>query len=50
MKDKIEKVLIDIEKITNNNKNQKVTLVAVSKKKPASEIFKATKLGVKNFW
>ena len=49
MKDKIEKVLIDIEEITNNNKNQKVTLVAVSKKKPASEIFKATKLGVKNF-
>lgn len=49
MKDKIEKVLIDIEEITNNNKNQKVTLVAVSKKKPASEIFKATKLGIKNF-
>ena len=49
MKDKIEKVLIDIEEITNNNKNQKVTLVAVSKKKSASEIFKATKLGVKNF-
>ena len=49
MKDKIEKVLIDIEEITNNNKNQKVTLVAVSKKKPASEIFKAAKLGVKNF-
>ena len=37
MKDKIEKVLIDIEEITNNNKNQKVTLVAVSKKKPASD-------------
>ena len=49
MKDKIEKVLIDIEEITDNNKNQKVTLVAVSKKKSASEIFKATKLGVKNF-
>ena len=32
MKDKIEKVLIDIEEITNNNKNQKVTLVAVNKK------------------
>ena len=49
MKDKIEKVLSDINEITEIYKNQKVTLVAVSKKKQVSEILKATKFGIKNF-
>ena len=49
MKNKIEKVLTDIDEITKNYKNQKVKLVAVSKKKPVSEILKAAKLGIKNF-
>ena len=38
MKNKIEKVLTDIDEITKNYKNQQVKLVAVSKKKPVSEI------------
>ena len=49
MKNKIEKVLTDIDEITKNYKNQKVKLVAVSKKKPVSEILKAAKLGIRNF-
>ena len=49
MKNKIEKVLTDIDVITKNYKNQQVKLVAVSKKKPVSEILKAAKLGIKNF-
>ena len=49
MKNKIEKVLTDIDEITKNYKNQKVTLVAVSKKKPVTEILKAVKLGIKQW-
>ena len=42
MKNKIEKVLTDIDEITKNYKNQKVKLVAVSKKKTGQRNFKSS--------
>ena len=42
-------ILNSIDEISKENKSQKVQVIAVSKKKPCSEIIKANKLGIENF-
>ena len=49
MKEKIKKIFNSIDEISKENKSQKVQVIAVSKKKPCSEIIKANKLGIENF-
>ena len=49
MKEKIKKIFSSIDEISKENKSQKVQVIAVSKKKPCSEIIKANKLGIENF-
>ena len=49
MKEKITKIFDSIDEISKENKSQKVQVIAVSKKKPCSEIIKANKLGIENF-
>ena len=49
MKEKIRKIFSSIDEISKENKSQKVQVIAVSKKKPCSEIIKANKLGIENF-
>ena len=49
MKEKIKKIFNSIDEISKENKSQKVRVIAVSKKKPCSEIIKANKLGIENF-
>ena len=49
MKEKINKIFNSIDEISKENKSQKVQVIAVSKKKPCSEIIKANKLGIENF-
>ena len=49
MKEKIAKIFDAIDEISKENKSQKVQVIAVSKKKPCSEIIKANKLGIENF-
>ena len=49
MKEKITKIFDSIYEISKENKSQKVQVIAVSKKKPCSEIIKANKLGIENF-
>lgn len=49
MKEKIRKIFNSIDEISRENKSQKVQVIAVSKKKPCSEIIKANKLGIENF-
>ena len=49
MKEKIKKIFSSIDELSKENKSQKVQVIAVSKKKPCSEIIKANKLGIENF-
>ena len=49
MKEKIKKIFNSIDEISKENKSQTVQVIAVSKKKPCSEIIKANKLGIENF-
>lgn len=49
MKEKIKKIFNSIDEISKENKSQNVQVIAVSKKKPCSEIIKANKLGIENF-